>query len=186
MISILYAHPYDKSFNHAVLEVVKNRLDEQNKEYCIFDLYADGFNPTFEASNLRLYSKGETLDPLATKYLETLLKSDEFIMIFPIWWATMPAIVKGFFDKVMLSGKAYQYSDTGELVPCKIDIRRTVIFSTSQNQTSNFAPFFKDYFNNFVLEPVGMKNLEWYNCQQTSHGPDENRSEFLKLVSEKV
>ncbi|MDE6768353.1 MAG: NAD(P)H-dependent oxidoreductase, partial [Muribaculaceae bacterium] len=120
MISILYAHPYDKSFNHAILETVKSRLDEQGKEYYVFDLYADGFNPALEASSLRLYSKGETADPLVEKYLNALMESDEFIMIFPIWWATMPAIVDGFFDKVMLVGKAYQYSETGELIPCKI------------------------------------------------------------------
>ncbi|MDE7410810.1 MAG: NAD(P)H-dependent oxidoreductase [Paramuribaculum sp.] len=186
MISILYAHPYDKSFNHAILDVVKNRLDGQGKEYRVFDLYADGFNPAIEASSLRLYSHGETADPLVTKYLDALLASDEFIMIFPIWWATMPAIVDGFFDKVMLSGKAYRYSDTGELIPNLIDIKRTVIFSTSQNATEKFAPFFKDYFNDMVLKAVGMKNLEWYNCPQTAHGPAENREEFLRLVSEKV
>lgn len=186
MISILYAHPYDRSFNHAVLETVKSRLDGQGKEYRVFDLYADGFNPALDASSLRVYSKGETADHLAAGYLESLLASDEFIMIFPIWWATMPAIVDGFFDKVMLAGKAYQYSDTGNLIPCRIDIKRTVIFSTSQAPTERFAPFFRDYFNSMVLETVGMKNLEWYNCPQTAHGPAENREEFLKLVSEKV
>lgn len=186
MISILYAHPYDKSFNHVILETVKSRLEEQSKEYCVFDLYTDGFNPALEASSLRLYSKGETADPLVEKYLNALMASDEFIMIFPIWWATMPAIVDGFFDKVMLVGKAYQYSETGELIPCKIDIKRTVIFSTSQAPAENFAPFFKDYFNHLVLETVGMKNLEWYDCPQTAHGPAENRENFLQLVKEKV
>ena len=186
MISILYAHPYDRSFNHAVLEAVISRLDEQGKEYRVFDLYADGFNPTLDAPSLRIYSKGETADPLAAKYLETLLASDEFIMIFPIWWATMPAIVLGFFDKVMLAGKAYQYSEAGELIPAKIDIGRTVIFSTSQAPTDRFAPFFNHYFNTLVLKTVGMKNLEWYNCQQTAHGPAENRDSFLQLVREKV
>ncbi|MBD5247276.1 MAG: NAD(P)H-dependent oxidoreductase [Barnesiella sp.] len=186
MISILYAHPYEKSFNHAVLETVKKRLDEQGREYKVLDLYADGFNPALEAQSLRLYSRGETADTLAAGYLDALLDSDEFIMIFPIWWAMLPAIVKGFFDKVMLSGKAYKYSDAGELVPCDIDIRRTVIFSTSQNATETFAPFFSDYLDKNVLQPIGMKNLEWYNCQQTAHGPAENREAFLKLVAEKV
>ncbi|MDE6278964.1 MAG: NAD(P)H-dependent oxidoreductase [Paramuribaculum sp.] len=186
MISILYAHPYDKSFNHAVLEAVKNRLDEHGKEYRVFDLYADGFNPALDASSLRLYSRGENADPLAASYLKTLLASDEFIMIFPIWWATPPAIVKGFFDKVMLSGTAYQYSEAGELIPCKIDIKRTIIFSTSQTPTKKFKEFFEDYFNRLVLQPVGMNNLEWYNCAETSHGPAENRENYLTLVKSKI
>lgn len=186
MISILYAHPYEKSFNHAILETVKSALDSQGKEYRVFDLYADGFNPALEASSLRLYSRGETADPLAEKYLDTLTASDEFIMIFPIWWGMMPAIVKGFFDKTMLVGKAYQYSEAGALIPDKIDIRRTILFSTSQSPTENFAPFFEEYFKHNLLETVGMKNLEWYNCPQTAHGPADNRENFLTLVKEKI
>ncbi|MDE6669059.1 MAG: NAD(P)H-dependent oxidoreductase [Muribaculaceae bacterium] len=186
MTTVLYAHPYEKSFNHAILEEVKSRLDAQNKDYTVLDLYADGFNPALEAASLRLYSKGETADPIAARYLETLIKSDEFIMIFPIWWGAMPAIVKGFFDKVMLSGKAYQYSPAGELIPDKININRTIIFSTSQGQTEIFAPFFLNYFKPLVLEAVGMKNLEWYNCSETAHGPAKNREDFLSLVREKI
>lgn len=186
MVSILYAHPYDRSFNHSVLETVKSSLEKQGKKYSVFDLYADGFNPALEASSLRLYSKGETADPLVEKYLNALIASDEFIMIFPIWWGMMPAIVKGFFDKVMLVGKAYRYSEEGNLIPDKINISRTLIFSTSQAPSEYFAPFFKDYFNHNVLETVGMKNLEWYNCSQTAHGPAENRENFLELVYNKV
>ncbi|MDE7402880.1 MAG: NAD(P)H-dependent oxidoreductase [Muribaculaceae bacterium] len=186
MITILYAHPYGKSFNHAILETVKSTLDGQGRDYRVLDLYADGFNPALDASNLQLYSKGETADPLVEKYLDTLMASDEIIMIFPVWWGMMPAIVHGFMDKVFLAGRAYKYAETGALVPDKINIDKTIIFSTSEAPTDCFAPFFKEYFKNNALETVGMKNLEWYNCAQTSHGPAENREKFLELVKEKV
>lgn len=186
MTTILYAHPYDGSFNHAILEEAKKALENKGKKYQVLDLYADGFNPALEVASLKLYSIGETADPLAARYLDMLIDTDEFIMIFPIWWATMPAIVDGFFDKVMISGKAYQYTADGRLVPDKINIDRTVIFSTSEAPGENFAPFFLYYFKNNVLETVGMKNLEWYNCSQAAHGPAENREKFLRLVSEKV
>lgn len=71
------------------------------------------------------------------------------------------------------------------MVPDKINIPHTLIFSTSQAASEYFAPFFKDYFNHNVLETVGMKNLEWYNCSQTAHGPAENRENFLELVYKK-
>lgn len=186
MITILYAHPYDKSFNHAILDTVTTRLTEQNKKYRLIDLYADGFNPVLDAASLRLYSRGETADPLAAEYLDALIASDELIMIFPIWWASLPAIVKGFFDKVMLSGKAYQYSPDGALIPDKININRTIIFSTSQSPTELFAPFFNNYLKSNILDAVGMKNLEWYNCAQTAHGPAENRAAYLDFVKEKI
>lgn len=68
MVTILYAHPYAKSFNHAILESVESKLKSENKDYEVIDLYADGFNPAFEAESLRLYSKGESADPCKEIY----------------------------------------------------------------------------------------------------------------------
>ncbi len=182
--TILYAHPYDGSFNHAILQEVKNTLDHNHATYNIIDLYADGFNPALEASSLRLYSRGETADPLVEKYQEILLNTDKIIMIFPVWWAMMPAIVKGFFDKVMLSGTAYKYSDEGELIPDRINISHTVILTTSQGPAERFHSFFAEYFKTYVLDAIGMHNLEWHDCPQTAHGPVENREQFLALARE--
>lgn len=184
--TILYAHPYDKSFNHAIFDEVRKKLESEGRDYNVIDLYADHFNPVLDADSLRLYSRGGSADPLVEKYVSTLLETDCFIMIFPVWWAMMPAIVKGFFDKVMLSGTAYQYSPEGELVPDKINVGRTVIFTTSQGPTERFAPFFSDYFKPLVLDAVGFANAEWHNCDRTSHGPAENRDNFLALVREIV
>ena len=186
MTTILYAHPYEGSFNHALLTEIEEKLKTQGKDYQVIDLYADGFNPALEAASLRLISRGESADSLVEKYSRMLLDTDEFIMVFPIWWGMMPAIVKGFFDKVMLSGTAYQYNEAGELVPDKFDIKRTVMVTTSQGDTERFRPFFMEYFRPLVLETVGMKNVEWYNCPQTAHGPQENRDEFYKLVYDRI
>lgn len=185
MTVILYAHPYDRSFNHAVLESLKEALKEKGKKFEVIDLHADGFNPVLDADNLALYNEGKSIDPLVDKYLDLLIKSDELFMIFPIWWSEMPAIVRGFFDKAMLVGRAYTYGENG-LVPDKINIKRTVIFSTSQAPGANFEPYFVNYFKPQVLETVGMHNMEWYNCDRTAHGPEENRLDFLRLVAEKA
>lgn len=185
MTTIVYAHPYSESFNHAILEETKSALAAKGTEYTVMDLYADGFNPALEADSLKLYNEGGTEDKLAMRYLDTLVASDEIIFIFPIWWSTMPAIVHGFFDKVMLWGKAFAYGPTG-LIPDKIQMKRTLIFSTSQAPTENFAPFFRDYFKPMVLDTVGMHNCEWHNCEQTAHGPEENRTAFLQLVRHTV
>lgn len=185
MTTIIYAHPYAESFNHAILETVTAALKAKGRDYTVMDLYADGFNPALEADSLKLYNEGRTADTLAMKYLDTLVASDEVVFIFPIWWSTMPAIVHGFFDKVMLAGKAFTYGPTG-LIPDKIKMKRTLLLTTSQAPTENFAPFFRDYLRPMVLETVGMHNAEWLNCEQTAHGPVENRENFLRLVGETI
>lgn len=182
MTTIIYAHPYNKSFNHAILDTVKERLDASGKDYTVLDLYADGFNPAFEADSLRLYSRGETADPLVAKYLDVLLGTDELIMIFPVWWGTVPAIVKGFFDKVFLPGKAYGYDAAGNLIPAQIKIDRTVVLTTSQADKQYFQPYFEGYLVPMTLSVVGMNNVEWHDCDQAAKGPDAVRTAFLEKV----
>ena len=57
MTTIIYAHPYDGSFNHAVLQEITKSLEKAGQSYTVIDLYADGFNPAIEAPDLRLYSQ---------------------------------------------------------------------------------------------------------------------------------
>lgn len=186
MTTIIYAHPYDGSFNHAVLQEITKSLEKAGQSYTVIDLYADGFNPAIEAPDLRLYSRGETTDPLVEKYLKTLLSTDRLIFIFPVWWGMMPAIVKGFFDKVLLVGSAYRYSEEGALIPDKINIERTLMLTTSQSPADRFKPFFAEYLKETICDAVGFHNLEWIDCEQTAHGPAKNREDFLRIASEKT
>lgn len=185
MITILYAHPYEKSFNHAILETITDKLAARGKEFEVIDLYADGFNPAFEGKDLSVYNEGRSKDPLVNKYIDILLRTESFIMIFPIWWSTMPAIVDGFFDKTMLAGIAFKYSDKG-LVPDKFKIKHTLMFSTSSAPSEQFRSFFEDYFPPRVLATIGMEGVEWHNCQFVDSCAPEDRKAFLELVAKKV
>lgn len=185
MITIIYSHPYDGSFNHAVLESVIARLEATDRKYQLADLYKDGFNPVMTPADLKLYSKGETADELARKYLTMLENSDQVIMIFPVWWGMMPAMVKGFFDKVLLRGGAYDYSPDGAMLPA-LQISRTVVVTTSQSPSVMFGSFFEGYLAPMVLNSVGMTGVEWYNCDNTSHGTNEHREAFIRMLNEKI
>lgn len=181
MTTIVLAHPYVGSFNQAILDTVHRALDAAGKEYSTFDLYADDFNPAMSLADLALYSQGRSADPLVQAYIDTLLHTDEIVFIGPIWWGRMPAIIDGFFDKVMLVGTGYTYGPNG-LIPDKFHISRSVVITTSEAPSECFENYFHNYFAG-VLATVGMQNMEWHNCPATSHGPAEGREEFLRKVA---
>ncbi len=183
MTTIIFSHPWHGSFNHAVLETVTQKLDEQNTPYQIIDLTADNFNPAMTTDDLRLYSKGDSADPIVQKYRDILLKTDDIIFIFPVWWGMLPANLKGFFDKVLLKGSAFNYDKNGDMLPL-LNISRTLLITTSQGETEIYHPFFVGYLIPRVLNAVGMNNVMWLNCEKTSHGPEENRKNFLQQVAE--
>ena len=110
---IVYAHPYDGSFNHAVLEAATSALDKAGKPYDVVDLYADGFDPRYTAEELALFTEGGTLDPLVSHYQKLIEGASRIIFICPIWWSEVPAIVKGFVDKIMKQRWAYHATTSG-------------------------------------------------------------------------
>ena len=106
MTTIIFSHPWQGSFNQAILAGIEKKLREEKRPYQVFNLVADGFNPIMKESDLALYNRGEAYEPLVAKYGEMLQGTDELIIIFPIWWGMMPAVLKGFLDKVLLKGVA--------------------------------------------------------------------------------
>lgn len=182
---IIYAHPYEKSFNNAILNTAIKTLEENKKEYQVIDLNKDGFNPVLTKEELAVFNVGKVLDPLVIKYQKLLKEANELIFIFPIWWGTHPAIIKGFIDKVFLKNFAYKYGENG-MQGLLTNINKALVLTTSQALTGYIKEGLGDPINNLfingALKSVGVKNATWLNCQRTSTGSDELRKEYLKDV----
>lgn len=181
---IIYAHPYRKSFNKAILDNVTDRLASIGESYTVADLYADGFNPAFSESELSQFNSGVSPDPLVRKYQSMLSGANKAIFIFPIWWSEAPAMLKGFIDKVMTPGFGYHESESG-LTP-GLDIARTLVVSTSAAPTEVFAPYFDGYFVSNVLSAIGFNNVEWLNCPGMGSNTLEERQSFISKVLDRL
>lgn len=185
---IIYCHPYDKSFNHAVLENVENNLKQNNKDYKLIDLYKDGFVPIYDLEEMRLFHTGQTHDPLVKKYLSWLKETPEVIFITPFWWNGIPGMLKGFIDKVMKEGPGLSHTVTktgihGELT----NVKNTYIFTTSTSPTFYLKLFLgngiKRIFVNKTLKQLGMQDRHWYNLGGISNSSIEKRKKYLKKIA---
>ena len=185
MITIVYCHPYDKSFNHAILQAMTDKLTGEGREYDVINLYGENFNPVLDGANLELYSKGKTDDERVIEYQKALDRTDHLIYIFPIWWGMMPAMLKGFIDKVFLKGEVYDTTPEGQLMPC-LSIDKTTLVTTSQESSDVIAPFMEGYFTPLVLNTFGMNGVRWFNCDSVSTGTEAHRREFLETVLDYV
>lgn len=181
--TIVYAHPWAGSFNHAVLKEVQSLFPQAET----IDLYQDGFDPVMREEELALFSKGEAVDPLVKQYQERLLQTERLIFIFPIWWYGMPAILKGFFDKIMLKRFAYLEGKTGLLVGQLTHINEAVIITTSQS-----PQWYLQYFSGNpvgrtlakrTLKDIGIKKVKWLNAGRIATSPREHKTTFLKKLA---
>ena len=99
---IVYTHPNPGSFNHGIKETVGAELKALNQPFEERDLYAMGFNPVLGQEEL-----GAEPPEDVRREQDHIRNADVLVFIFPIWWAGMPAMLKGYFDRVFTYGFAY-------------------------------------------------------------------------------
>ena len=186
---IVYAHPYDGSFNHAVLEAATSALDKAGRPYDVVDLYADGFDPRMPAEELALFTEGGTLDPLVSHYQKLIEGASRIIVICPIWWSEVPSIVKGFVDKVMKQNWAYYPTATG--VKGRLThIQQVLVLTTSTAPTWFLRRFCGNYvgsvFLGAVLKQLGMGGRSWVNFGKVGKTSRRQHKKHLKRVARLV
>ncbi|WP_407708432.1 NAD(P)H-dependent oxidoreductase [Bacillus altitudinis] len=191
MKTIVYAHPWDGSYNHAILTSITEKLETKKEPFQVIDLYKDGFNPVFTAEELKHFHKGETPYPLVKDYQEKLKQSTELVFIFPVWWWDLPAMLKGFIDKVMLSGFAFiEDQNTGTLKGLLTNIKKTTVISTSTTDKeyieSEAGNAIQSVFIDRTLADLGLKNesTKWIHFSRVNLTTDEKRKQFLKEISQ--
>lgn len=119
---IVWAHPELNSLNHGLVEVARETLVAQGHEVRVCDLYREGFNAVASGADFNqraqperlVYdneqlaaSKGEGFARQIERSLADLEWCDQLILQFPLWWFSVPAIMKGWFDRVLAKGVAY-------------------------------------------------------------------------------
>ncbi|MEN3028436.1 MAG: NAD(P)H-dependent oxidoreductase [Aquificaceae bacterium] len=137
MVTLIYAHPNPKSFNHSIKEEVIEVLRSKGRHYELRDLYALGFNPVLSASDFETFLSGGV--PEDIKREQDIIKASELLLfIYPIWWTGMPAILKGYIDRVFSYGFAYEEKG-GELVGLLSD-KRAVVINTLGASALDYGP----------------------------------------------
>jgi putative NADPH-quinone reductase len=110
-VMVLFAHPLADSFNATLHRTVVTALRECGHEVDDCDLYAEGFNPVMDAEERRHYhDESRNRAPMAG-YVQRLLAAEALVLCHPTWCFGLPAILKGFFDRVMMPGVSFNLVD---------------------------------------------------------------------------
>lgn len=102
-ILIINGHPDKESFNFALSEAYKQGAIKSNAEVKEINIRELNFNPNLQFG----YRKRTELEPDLLDAQEKLKWADHLVWVYPVWWASVPAIMKGFLDRVLLPGFAF-------------------------------------------------------------------------------
>jgi Putative NADPH-quinone reductase (modulator of drug activity B) len=99
-ILLVYCHPVPESFCAAVRDRAIATLTAAGHTVDLLDLYAEGFDPVMGADERRLYNEMTRADHPAPDHAERLEKAEGILFVYPTWWYGLPAMLKGWLDRV--------------------------------------------------------------------------------------
>ncbi|MBW2560316.1 MAG: NAD(P)H-dependent oxidoreductase [Deltaproteobacteria bacterium] len=143
-VSVILAHPDKESFNHAIAAAVVETLNQNGHAVCFHDLYQEKFDPILPTEEI---PEDAPLPPEIEKHCTEISEAEGIIVIHPNWWGQPPAILKGWVDRVIRPGVAYEFleGDTGEGVPNGLlKAKAALVFNTSNTDTEREKDIFGD------------------------------------------
>jgi NAD(P)H dehydrogenase (quinone) len=180
---IIYAHSNTNSLNHAILENVIKGLKEVNQKFEVIDLYAEKFDPVLVIDD-KHRRRDLINDPYTEKYREKIVQADRLIFIYPIWWYGVPAILKGFFDRVFVSGFAFRYD--GKLPKGLLKNKKAWVIYTIDSPSFFIRWFRKNaewtVVRDAILKFCGIKKIKRTRLSSVKQSTNETRQKWLQKI----
>ena len=152
-ISVILAHPDRRSFNHAIAQTVVEQLENNGHSVLFHDLYEESFDPLLTGREI---PDDAPLPQVIRAHCKEIAEAEGIIIVHPNWWGQPPAILKGWTDRVIRPGIAYEFleGDSGEGIPKGLlRAKAAIVFNTSNTEPERERNVFGD-----PLETI------WKNC----------------------
>lgn len=199
-VLIVFDHPYTRaawdnephrrSFTAALAAAAERGLRSAGHEIDSIDLHEDGFDPVMSARDLSAWRTKHVIDAQVLDYQQRLLEADHVIFAFPIWWEAMPALTKGFLDRVLTKGIVYDEPKPGRPfvnnLPRLAGVTLITVMSTPE-------PLYRWWFGNPLTKiafrgtfrKIGVRNLRWINHSGVADRTERKRLDMLRAVEER-
>jgi NAD(P)H dehydrogenase (quinone) len=181
---IVYAHPNPKSFNHAIADTAERTLREAGHEVRVRDLYAINFNPVLTGQDFEANKAGATLPEVQTEK-DHISWADQLLFVCPVWWVGRPAILQGYFDRVLHYGFAYKSGPNG--IEGLLKHRKALVFQTTGTPEAVYKPMGMEKtlhmaVDEGVMKFCGIKDVTVKTFYGVPHTTDDNRHHMLDDV----
>lgn len=187
--SIILAHPYSKSFNHAIYQTVVDTFHDKQVETYNHDLYEERFSPVISREEL---GSDKTDNILVNQYIKEFIKSDFLVFIHPNWWGQPPAILKGYIDRVIRPPHAYDFPENavGGLPIVKLSGKYGIVYNTSDTEAEREEQYFGDPLDKIWGKCIfGFLGIEKYHRKMfriIAASTNEQRKNWLQEVENDI
>lgn len=149
-ILIINGHPNKNSFCNSLCEVYKASATAAGNEVILLNLYELEFNLNLQYG----YSRQNVIEPDIQFAQEKIIWAEHIVIVHPVWWGSVPAILKGFFDTALLPGFAFKYKEEGVFWDKLLKGRTARIIYTTDTPVWFYKYFYKAPSVNMVKNRV--------------------------------
>jgi putative NADPH-quinone reductase len=129
-VLVVHAHPVETSYSHALHAAAVEALRSAGHELELVDLYAEGFDPVLRRDERLHYHDTATNQRPVQRYVDLLKWAEAVVFVFPVWTFGLPAILKGWFDRVLMPGVAFHIDGAGNVSMGLTHIRKVAAVTT--------------------------------------------------------
>ncbi len=183
----LYCHPVPESFHGAIRAGALAGLQKAQHSVDLLDLYEEGFDPVLSAEGRRRYHDTSRNRQGLENYVERLLSAEALVVQFPTWSFGPPAMLKGFFDRMLMPGVAFDLSDPNRVRPILDNITKMAGIVTYGRPWHNAfymgnppRKIIKRYVPSFIKKGALVSYHALYHMNVAS---DKKRKGFIDRVS---
>ncbi len=185
---IIHSHPKPTSFNSSIKDKIIEISKASGDNVELRDLYKINFNPALQYTDITELRKGELPKDVKTEQ-EYIKWADTISIVYPIWWMSMPAILKGYFDRVFTNGFAFIFKEHGPIG--LLNDKNVYLYSTaglhqSMYDTLHLIENFNMIIDYGVFEfcEMNVKSHKYFNS--VPFVTDSERKEMLSNIKKMV
>jgi putative NADPH-quinone reductase len=180
-VLLLIGHQRQGSFCHAIAQAAREQLLSDTHQVIYHDLYAEQFDPILTHEEI---GKDAALDPIVRRHIAEATAADGYVVVHPNWWGQPPAILKGWIDRVLRQGYAYEFGPEG--VIRMLRGKRAVVLTTSNTPREEELRLFGDPLENLwktcIFGFCGVEDFLRRNFEPIVLSTPEQREQWLAEV----
>jgi NAD(P)H dehydrogenase (quinone) len=184
---IIYCHPVEGSFCSAMRDAAHMGLVAAGHDVEIIDLAKDGFDPIMGLDEWQVYmSRSGQVPTELEPYAQLMRKAEVVVFVYPTWWSGVPAQLKGWFDRVLVPGVAFSFSDDGKVRPALEHIHKMFILTT-YGSPKLYVRLVNDNGRRLISRALRIATMKrarvaHLGLYQMDKATDDQRREFLQEI----
>jgi len=189
-ILYIYCHPLPESFHAAIRRKALTALAAAGHQVDLLDLYAEKFDPVLSEESRRHYHDVSRNQIGLENYVARLTGAEALVLQFPTWCFGLPAMLKGFFDRMILPGVAFDLTNPAHAKPMLHNITRIVGIVT-YGRPRYMALWMSDPPRKIVKRYVrwftgGRARIDYYALYHMNVATDTRRKSFLDMIGREL